>query len=631
MPLDLGVEPHKAKTFYLPSDPGAPIQEMNEAAPAPGPQTPANATLALAPQQQQEPQQGLGLGPQGQRGGMVNLPAGGVQQVPQLGIPASAQAAPPQGQSASQGDEQMPAWQKALMMLSGGLEGFSAGMQGRTPVAVLMAQQKQKAKQAGQEYLQNQRKLDMEQQKITAAGAQLQQENRANVLEAWRKGATELGPQEREQYFKALEPELKQYAPELLDHHHAIKGSEDGVKNSASLIGNHPLVKAGVEDIQTRYEREMATASPKEQAAIRSRMDTEIRSFLNSGETTKKQEKYSFGAATQWLATMPPVELALIKKNKPTFMDVVKELPGLKDAQGQPMPQFLQDYIKAGSPEVQRLLAMHGVVTPLVAEEEAKAALKTKQAVEEQKALAPGKVEAAKREPTLDPETLTFLARQALKGDTSVFQNVGRGTQGAANIVALREKMQQLATKAGITPEELASINAEFVGAKAGQRALGTRSAQFKLAASEAHEMADIVTQTSKAFDRTNFPLINKAIAAGINQTGSPEVVQFGAAINSFINAYARAISPTGQPTISDKDHARDILSKAQSPEQVVGVIKILKQEMGAASKSIGTTHDFMREQMTGSSGSLPTYKDFSTLKSGDEFTAPDGSRRVKK
>jgi len=200
-------------------------------------------------------------------------------------------------------------------------------------------------------------------------------------------------------------------------------------------------------------------------------------------------------------------------------------------------------------------------------------------------------------ESALDAKTLDFMARMALAGDTSVYQNLGRGMQGARNLVALRKRVAELATgEAQMTPADTAMANAEFQGQKAAQRTLGNRTASFGMAQSEAMQMADLVTSTSAAFPRSDFPMINKALQAFETGTGDVNTVRFGAALNSFINAYSRAISPTGQPTVHDKEHAREMLSKAQSHEQVVGVIDLMKQEMEAAGKAPGMVQEELRK-----------------------------------
>lgn len=212
---------------------------------------------------------------------------------------------------------------------------------------------------------------------------------------------------------------------------------------------------------------------------------------------------------------------------------------------------------------------------------------------------APARAGGAAGEPTLDDETLTSMAEQYLAGDKSVFQNLGRGAQGAANVVALRQRVTRVAKEAGMSPDQVALAQAEFTGMGAAQRSLGARSANFGLAEKEAYAMADLVTEASSKVPRTQFMPINKAIMAYENNTGDPQARQFGAALNSFINAYARAVSPIGTPTVSDKDHARSMLSTADSHEALTAIMGQLKREMDAAGAAPGAVQKQMRERQS--------------------------------
>ncbi len=143
--------------------------------------------------------------------------------------------------------------------------------------------------------------------------------------------------------------------------------------------------------------------------------------------------------------------------------------------------------------------------------------------------------------------------------------------------------------------EGMMANRAAYAGMKAGSRSVETRAANFALAKSEAYEMADLVTDASKTVSRTAFIPVNKALNAFNANSGDVATRQFGAAINSFINAYARAVSPIGAPTVSDKNHAREMLSTADSHEQVVGIIAQLKKEMVAA----GNAPKVVREEQS--------------------------------
>lgn len=233
-------------------------------------------------------------------------------------------------------------------------------------------------------------------------------------------------------------------------------------------------------------------------------------------------------------------------------------------------------------------------------------------------------------EPTLSPDTQRKMAEQYLSGDKGVMQNLGRGAQGAANVVALRETIARVAEGRGLSGAEIAAKQSEFMGMNAAQRALGTRQANFGLAKSEAYEMADLVTETSQNVSRTQFMPINKALNAYNTNTGGTEIREFGAALNSFINAYARAISPVGTPTVSDKDHARAMLSTADSHEQVLAIMGQLKKEMEAAGRAPGIVKKEIREGFTkdNAGGSAkpagaPKYQE------GQTATGPNGAKMV--
>jgi hypothetical protein len=199
----------------------------------------------------------------------------------------------------------------------------------------------------------------------------------------------------------------------------------------------------------------------------------------------------------------------------------------------------------------------------------------------------------------LDPDDLKFMAEQYLAGDRTVLQNLGRGAQGSKNLVALRNEVRKQAQSQGMSGKDVAASVAEFEGVKAGERSLGTRTAQAGMAVNEADQFADIALQASQSVPRTQFVPANKALNAYQTNTGDPKIVAFGAATNSLINAYARAISPSGTPTVSDKEHARDMLNTAQTPEQFASVISMMKKEMAAAQKSPGQVRSEFRDAVT--------------------------------
>ena len=180
----------------------------------------------------------------------------------------------------------------------------------------------------------------------------------------------------------------------------------------------------------------------------------------------------------------------------------------------------------------------------------------------------------------LEPESLKLAAEQYLAGDRQAIQGYARNAQARA---ALQNEITKQARAKGWSGADIAAQVADFSGTMAGSRTTGQRAAQIALAATEAEKMIDVALERSKAFDRTNFVPVNKALVAFANNTGTPEARAFGTAVNSLVNVYARAISPSGVPTVSDKDHAREILSTADSPEQFKAAIDVMRQELKIA------------------------------------------------
>lgn len=200
----------------------------------------------------------------------------------------------------------------------------------------------------------------------------------------------------------------------------------------------------------------------------------------------------------------------------------------------------------------------------------------------------------------LDADTVNILAQQALTGDTSVYQNLGRGVQGAQNIVAIRKRVAELAKEQGKSGADIAAGNAAFQGEKAAARTSATASAKQSQAADEASTLADQALDVSNKISRSNFPTMNAAINAARKAGGDPSVSEFAVANNGFKNTYSRAISPTGTPTVHDKQHADELFSLDQSPAQYAASVAQAKKEMAAAIAAPGHVQAAQRARIGG-------------------------------
>jgi hypothetical protein len=132
-------------------------------------------------------------------------------------------------------------------------------------------------------------------------------------------------------------------------------------------------------------------------------------------------------------------------------------------------------------------------------------------------------------------------------------------------------------------------LGVSAAGATAAERSLATQTAKMSTAANEANKMVEVVRGLSDKVDRTEFPTINAITNAVSKGTGGKEIVQLNTSINALVNSYARAISPTGQPTVSDKNHAREVINSAYSTNQIGAILDVMQQEMSIAREAAGT------------------------------------------
>lgn len=206
----------------------------------------------------------------------------------------------------------------------------------------------------------------------------------------------------------------------------------------------------------------------------------------------------------------------------------------------------------------------------------------------------------------LSDDTVKAMASQYLAGDKTVLQNLGRGAQGAANIVKIREEISRQAHDAGLSAKDIVTTFNEQAGALAGQRAVGTRAANISLAANEANSMIPIALDASAKVPRGDWMPWNRMVQAYQKGTSSPELASFVAATNSLVNAYVRAVSPTGVPTDSMREHAYEMLNSAQGPDAYKAVINTMKMEMQAALSAPEHVKEALRGKSSTSESSAP-------------------------
>ena len=189
----------------------------------------------------------------------------------------------------------------------------------------------------------------------------------------------------------------------------------------------------------------------------------------------------------------------------------------------------------------------------------------------------------AKAGSSMNDQTADFLAERVINGDKAALTGIGRGAQGAENIIKIQSIIAQKAADRGLSPTDILAKTAEQFGLNAQQRTFGTQVAKMAVNATEAEGAIKQALDVSNLVPRTSFVPINKLIQLADANISDPNLLKFKAANLAVINTYARAISPTGTPTVHDKEEAEKIVSSATSPEAYRAIMDQMLTEIAIA------------------------------------------------
>ncbi len=189
-----------------------------------------------------------------------------------------------------------------------------------------------------------------------------------------------------------------------------------------------------------------------------------------------------------------------------------------------------------------------------------------------------------KPEPDLTPEAIEGFVDRSLAGDYSWKQNLGRGAQSGANIIAVENAVAQRMRAMGVKPEDLARKIQEFraqgMGLGAEARTGGNRLANLNIVIEATDAAIPAALEASEAVARTGWVPINKIIQKGQVIASNPELKEFGMANLQLAEHWARAMNPTGVMRESDRDMALSFLSTADSKETYKRAVMQLRKQI---------------------------------------------------
>lgn len=193
------------------------------------------------------------------------------------------------------------------------------------------------------------------------------------------------------------------------------------------------------------------------------------------------------------------------------------------------------------------------------------------------------------------------LAAQEYLNTGKLPPGLGRASAGInAKIVSRAAEM----AAANGNDAQAASLNrAAFKSAQTGLTALTKQRTLVGAFERTALKNLEIALDESGKVDRTGLTPLNKWLNAGKKATGDVEVGRFNAALTSALNEYAKVLSGnTGAGGISDaaRHEATELLSTANTPEQVIGIVEIMKREMANREAGFAEQEAQLKETMSG-------------------------------
>lgn len=190
--------------------------------------------------------------------------------------------------------------------------------------------------------------------------------------------------------------------------------------------------------------------------------------------------------------------------------------------------------------------------------------------------------------PDLEPDALDEMADQYLAGDGTVFQNVGRGTQGSANIAALRNTITRHMNEQGITPEDQAFQMQAFKAMGATLRTIGTTQGRIALGRKELDTLIPQALAASHELPRSDYPTANAVQQAIESGVGDPRLRKLAIALQAVKSAYSQVLVRGGATTDAARASTDDLF-KNNDPEKVIQIaMDQIRAESDAVAKAPG-------------------------------------------
>jgi len=199
-------------------------------------------------------------------------------------------------------------------------------------------------------------------------------------------------------------------------------------------------------------------------------------------------------------------------------------------------------------------------------------------------------------------DLVSSLATRAEKGDLTWKTGLARDP-GLIRAVEVELARRGKASPEGSNAETILQNRANQAGRVREQGTLGTATANNTLYGNAAAATIDTAIQASRDVPRTNWVPVNKLLQMNSAAISDPKLKAFQTALLTTVNDYAKATTPTGTPTDSQRNHAYEVLNTAVGPEGVEAVLRMMHREIANTHRAIELTK---QQLQSGKGGHLP-------------------------
>lgn len=192
--------------------------------------------------------------------------------------------------------------------------------------------------------------------------------------------------------------------------------------------------------------------------------------------------------------------------------------------------------------------------------------------------------------PLLTPEAIESQAQAIASGGD--LPALGVGKTGALLKAKILNRAAEIQKANGNTGADMVLVKEARKANSAALRQLAQRNGVMSAAKNTAVANGSLLVDAAgKGAGTTGAPVLNRwqqAYRSGVK--GSPEVAQFGLAINTFANEYAKVVSgATGAAGVAEgaRQEMLKHLSEASTPEQVAAIVQQAKKEMASSTNAL--------------------------------------------